>query len=58
METDEYGSLLNDEEVQVKEKNEVLTKMKSQWSRRCQGKQEDLNRSGYLAYHKYLAISL
>jgi len=44
METDEYGSLLNDEEVQVKEKNEVLTKMKSQWSRRCQGKQEDLNR--------------
>jgi len=44
METDEYGSLLHDEEMQVKEKNEILTKMKSQWSRRFQGKQEDLDR--------------
>lgn len=38
-------SLIREEEGQINEKSEVLSKMKNQWSRRRQGKQEDLDRA-------------
>jgi len=37
--------LIREEEGQINEKSEVLSKMKNQWSRRRQGKQEDLDRA-------------
>ena len=42
---DEFGNLIRNEDSQVKEKVETLNKIKNQWSRRCQGKQEDLERA-------------
>jgi len=44
-ETEEVESLIREEEGQINEKSEVLSKMKNQWSRRRQGKQEDLDRA-------------
>lgn len=44
-ESDELGILLRDEDVVVKEKAQTLAKAKSQWARRRQGKQEDLDRA-------------
>ena len=44
-ESDELGILLRDEDVVVKEKAQTLVKAKSQWARRRQGKQEDLERA-------------
>ena len=38
-------SLIREEEGHINEKSEVLNKMKNQWSRRRQGKQEDLDRA-------------
>ena len=38
-------SLIREEEGHINEKSEVLIKMKNQWSRRRQGKQEDLDRA-------------
>lgn len=37
--------MIREEEGQINEKSEVLSKMKNQWSRRRQGKQEDLDRA-------------
>merc|ERR1712193_236898 len=44
-ETEEVESLIREEEGHINEKSEVLIKMKNQWSRRRQGKQEDLDRA-------------
>lgn len=37
--------MIREEEGHINEKSEVLNKMKNQWSRRRQGKQEDLDRA-------------
>ena len=37
--------MIREEEGHINEKSEVLIKMKNQWSRRRQGKQEDLDRA-------------
>ena len=37
--------MIREEEGHIIEKSEVLNKMKNQWSRRRQGKQEDLDRA-------------
>ena len=43
-ENDERSALVRDEESQLREKQDALGKIKAQWSRRRQGKEEDLAR--------------
>lgn len=43
-ENDERSSLVRDEETRLREKSDALGKLKAQWSRRRQGKEEDLRR--------------